>query len=166
MDAHHGRLCRQSCRCPFAIGKLVARADRPERHIVRHDHADSRLDLFFCRPEGRCVGNGAAHRAVMHMVDRILSQRKHLGQSAPNFVNEQHHSQRRIAVQLSLSRSGDRHRIKIIVAEFSRRPPLGFVVAKVGAIGIPLAYGRHVGYHSLFNRTGSGCPEADPTSRV
>jgi hypothetical protein len=74
-------------------------------------------------------------------MEYFRSEREDLGQPAADLVDEQHHAERGVAIEASLPRGGDRHRIKIVVAKLARDTTLGSVVAKICAVGIPLADG-------------------------
>ena len=130
---------------------------------MRDHHADRRLDLFHRAADRRRIGRGTGNGAVVDMIDRVCPEGKHLGQPAADLVDEQHHAERGIAIEASLPRGGDRHRIKIVVAKLAGNAALAGVVAEVRAVGIPLADGRGVGGDRLFHRAGPCRAQADAT---
>ena len=152
--AHHGHLRRERGRRPLAVGELVAGSDRAEGHIVGNHHANRRLDLFHRATDRRRKSRRTGDGAVMNMIDRVFPECEDFGQPAADLVDEQHHAERGVAIEAGLPRGGDRHGIEIIVAKLAGDAALGGVVAKVCAIGIPLADGRGVGGDRLFHRAG------------
>jgi hypothetical protein len=106
--------------------------------------------------KSRRAGDGA----VVDVIDRVFSQRKNFGQPTADLVDEQHHAERGIAIEASLPRGGDRHRIKIVVAKLAGSAAFCGVVAEVRAVGIPLADRRGIRGDRLFNGTRSGGTKA------
>ena len=159
--AHHGGFRRQGGRGPLGIGELMAGPDGPEGHVVGHGHADRRLDLGFAPAERRGISRRAGHGTVVDVVDRVLPQREDLRQPAADLVDEQHEPEGGIAVEPRFTSGGDRDGIVVVVAELAGDPPLGGVVAKVRAVGIPFPDGGGVGGDRLFDRAEPPRAEAE-----
>ena len=159
--AHHGDLGRERRRCPLAIGELVPGSDGAEGNVVRDHHPDRRLDLLDRATKRRRIGGGAGHGPMVHVVDGVCAKGEHFSQPAADFVDEHHHAERGIPVEAALAGGGDRHGIEIVVAKLTGRPALGRVIAKIRAVGIPLADGRGVGRDRLLDCDRSVRPQAD-----
>ena len=137
--------------------------NRPIGNIVRHHHADRRLDLLRRTAQRRRIRCCRRDRSVVDVVDRVFPQREDLGEPATDLVDEQHGAERGVAVEPGLSGRGDGDGVIVVVAEFARRPSLRGVVSEVGAVGIPLADGRCIGGDSSFHKAPARRSETDAT---
>mmetsp|Transcript_54362 Transcript_54362/g.98025 ORF Transcript_54362/g.98025 Transcript_54362/m.98025 type:complete len:223 (-) Transcript_54362:449-1117(-) len=139
----HRRLGGDGCGGALGVGELLASPDGPEGHVVRHSHADGALDLLGRGPHEGAVDRRRGDRAVHDVVDLVALEAEDLGQASTDLVQGDHGQQRLLAVD-GASHLRGRHDdwVKVVVAELASRVPgdLG-VVAKDGAVGVPLADG-------------------------
>mmetsp|Transcript_20101 Transcript_20101/g.54793 ORF Transcript_20101/g.54793 Transcript_20101/m.54793 type:complete len:383 (+) Transcript_20101:492-1640(+) len=142
----HRRLGGEGCGGALGVGELLARADRAEGHVVRHGHADGALDLLFGGAQERSVHGGGADGSVHDVVDLVALEAEDLSKAPPDLVQADHRAECLLPVDLARHlRGGHDHWVEVVVAELARRVPrdLG-VVAKDGAVGVPLAHRRGV----------------------
>src|SRR5205085_7069571 len=94
-------------------------ANRTEGDVMRDHEPNRGFDLLRRSSHDRAISCRGSDRPVYDMVDLMVFECEHLGQPSANFVQKQHGLERLPAVQTALLRGGDRHRIKVVVAEFT-----------------------------------------------
>ena len=70
----------------------MAVADGAKRNVMGDDQPDRRLDLIHRRAKHCREHDGRRDRAMNDVVDLMFLERKHFGQSAADFVQENHRS--------------------------------------------------------------------------
>ncbi len=136
---HDGGLGADRGACALAVRELLARADRPEGHVVGDNHADGALDLLGRGPEHGAERRRRRDRSVQHMVDLVALEREHLGEASANFIQQDHAPQGKGPIHAGHLGRGDRNRIEVIVSKLAGGVPELGIEAEVRSVGIPLA---------------------------
>src|SRR3954452_20613312 len=93
------------------------------------------------------------------MINFMVFESKYFGKAAADFVERRHGDERLPAVEAGDLRRGHRNRIEVVVTEFSSRGAAIGVVAEVGYVCVPFAYGRRAGENCFFRRYRDVAPE-------